>query len=200
MPVDWDGKIRMDCSSPYAMAGLVEMRDRFDLSFANDTDTDRHGIVTPRWPDESKSLSRSGYLIIFSTIVTTGRAQGRRRQNRSQQRHYRSSRRQLGRPLVEVPVGFKWFVDGLIDGSLGFGGEESAGASFLRTNGTVWTTDKDGIILGLLAAEITATTGPIPANLYTEMTESLARPFTSVSTRLRPRTKSDTRETLPRRQ
>ena len=176
MHVDWDGKIRMDCSSPHAMAGLVSMRERFDVAFANDTDNDRHGIVTRSagllnpnhylavaisylfearedWPDRAAV----GKTVVSSSIIDRVAAK-------------------LGRPLVEVPVGFKWFVDGLIDGSLGFGGEESAGASFLRMDGSVWTTDKDGIIMGLLAAEITAMTGRDPGELYSEMTREFGAP------------------------
>lgn len=176
MSVDWDGKIRMDCSSPYAMAGLVSMRDRFDVAFANDTDNDRHGIVTPtagllnpnhylavaidylfnnrkNWPDDAAV----GKTVVSSSIIDRLTAK-------------------LGRRLVEVPVGFKWFVDGLSDGSFGFAGEESAGASFLRIDGGVWTTDKDGIILGLLAAEITAKAGRDPGELYTGITREFGAP------------------------
>ena len=177
MSLDWDGKVRMDCSSPYAMAGLIAMRDTFDVAFANDTDADRHGIVTrssglmnpnhflataiyhlfgnrPNW---------SGGCAIGKTVVSSGiidRVVAK-----------------LGRKLVEVPVGFKWFVDGLIDGSLGFGGEESAGATFLRRDGSVWTTDKDGIILGLLAAEITAQGKGDPGDAFNRLTAELGVPF-----------------------
>ena len=166
MTLDWDGNIRMDCSSPYAMAGLIALKDRYDVAFACDTDHDRHGIVTrsagllnpnhylaaaisysipnrPSW----RADAGVGKTLVSSSIIDRVAAS-------------------LGRRLVEVPVGFKWFVDGLLDGSLGFGGEESAGASFLRRDGTVWTTDKDGIILGLLAAEMTARTGHDPGEIY----------------------------------
>lgn len=175
MHVDWDGKIRMDCSSPYAMAGLVNLRDRYDIAFANDTDHDRHGIVTPSGlmnPNHYLSVAidylyrnRDGWLkdaAVGKTVVSTSLID--------------RITEGLGRKLVEVPVGFKWFVDGLIDGSLGFGGEESAGASFLRKDGTVWTTDKDGIILALLAAEITAKTGKNPQEHYDALTQKYGAP------------------------
>jgi len=177
MPLDWDGRIRMDCSSPYAMAGLIAMRDRFDVAFANDTDADRHGIVTrsnglmnpnhylaaaiaylfenrPDW-DAGCGV---GKTIVSSAIID--RVAGK-----------------LGRKLVEMPVGLKWFVDGLLAGSLGFAGEESAGASFLRRDGSVWTTDKDGLILDLLAAEITAKTKRDPSEAYDALTKELGEPF-----------------------
>lgn len=175
MTVDWDGKIRMDCSSPYAMAGLIEHSNRFDIAFANDTDHDRHGIVTPKGlmnPNHFLSVAID-YLFqnrknwskdaaIGKTVVSTSLI------DRVAQK--------LGRKLVEVPVGFKWFVDGLIDGSFGFGGEESAGACFLRMDGSVWTTDKDGIILALLAAEITAVTGKDPGKHYEALTGEFGNP------------------------
>ena len=177
MHVDKDGKIRMDCSSPYAMAGLIALKDRFDIAFGNDADYDRHGIVTrssglmnpnhylavaidylfthrPDWPSDAAV----GKTVVTSSIVDRVAAH-------------------LGRRVAEVPVGFKWFVDGLLDGSYGFGGEESAGASFLRRNGTVWTTDKDGLLLDLLAAEITATTGRDPGERYVELTERFGAPI-----------------------
>jgi phosphoglucomutase len=177
MPADWDGQIRMDCSSPYAMAGLIGMRDRFDVAFANDTDSDRHGIVCrsgglmnpnhylaamiaylfthrPDWPADSAI----GKTVVSSSIIDRVATK-------------------LGRRLVEVPVGFKWFVDGLLDGSLGFGGEESAGASFLRRDGTVWTTDKDGLVPGLLSAEITAVTGKDPSRLFDSLAAELGTPY-----------------------
>ena len=177
MTADWDGKIRMDCSSPYAMASLIGMRDRFDVAFANDTDADRHGIVTrsgglmnpnhylaaaiaylfanrPDW----RADAAIGKTVVSSAIIDRVAAK-------------------LGRRLVEVPVGFKWFVDGLISGGFGFAGEESAGASFLRQDGSVWTTDKDGLILGLLAAEITARTGDDPGVLYDKLTGELGKPL-----------------------
>jgi len=176
MSLDWDGKIRMDCSSPYAMAKLIALKDRFDIAFGNDTDHDRHGIVTrsaglmnpnhylaaaifylftqrPDWrPDAAV-----GKTVVSSSVIDRVAAK-------------------IGRTLVEVPVGFKWFVSGLLDGSFGFGGEESAGASFLRRDGTVWATDKDGIILDLLAVEIMARTGRDPSELYNDLTCELGAP------------------------
>ena len=175
MPLDWDGKIRMDCSSPYAMANLIALKDRFDVAFGNDADNDRHGIVTrsglmnpnhylavsiaylfanrPNW----KSDAGIGKTLVSSSLIDRVAAK-------------------LKRTLVEVPVGFKWFVNGLLDGSLGFGGEESAGASFLRRDGTVWSTDKDGIIMDLLAAEMMAKTGRDPSELYRDLTKELGEP------------------------
>jgi phosphoglucomutase len=173
MTLDWDGRIRMDCSSPSAMASLISRRADFTIATGNDTDADRHGIVTPdaglmnpnhylaaaieylfarrtNWPADAAV----GKTMVSSSVidrVTVG----------------------LGRELLEVPVGFKWFVPGLLDGSVGFGGEESAGASFLRRDGQVWTTDKDGIILDLLAAEITAVTGSTPSERYRDLTARL---------------------------
>jgi len=175
MSLDWDGKIRMDCSSPYAMAKLIALKDRFDIAFGNDTDHDRHGIVTraglmnpnhflaasihylfthrPDW----RADAAIGKTVVSSSMIDRVAAK-------------------IGRKLVEVPVGFKWFVDGLHDGSLGFGGEESAGASFLRRDGSVWTTDKDGIIMDLLAVEMMARTGRDPAEYYGELTRELGAP------------------------
>ncbi|MFI6493033.1 phosphoglucomutase (alpha-D-glucose-1,6-bisphosphate-dependent) [Streptomyces sp. NPDC050564] len=176
MTLDWDGKIRMDCSSPYAMASLIAQRDRFRIATGNDADADRHGIVTPdaglmnpnhylataisylyshrdRWPADAGV----GKTLVSSGMIDRVAAD-------------------LDRRLVEVPVGFKWFVDGLVDGSLGFGGEESAGASFLRRDGSVWTTDKDGIILALLAGEITAVTGKTPSEHYAKLTDRFGAP------------------------
>ncbi len=176
MTVDWDGRIRMDPSSVYAMQRLIEMKDRFDLSFACDTDHDRHGIVTrkdgllppnhyqsaaisylfqhrPKWREEAAV----GKTVVSSQMIDRVTAK-------------------VGRKLYEVPVGFKWFVDGLFDGSLGFSGEESAGASFLRRDGTVWTTDKDGIIPALLAAEITACAGRDPGEIYRDLTHEFGEP------------------------
>ena len=175
MPLDWDGKIRMDCSSPYAMANLIALKDRFDVAFGNDADNDRHGIVTrsglmnpnhylavsiaylfasrPGW----KSYAEIGKTLVSSSLIDRVAAR-------------------LKQKLVEVPVGFKWFVSGLLDGSLGFGGEESAGASFLRRDGTVWSTDKDGIIMDLLAAEMMAKTGLDPSELYRALTNELGEP------------------------
>ncbi len=177
MTADWDGKIRMDCSSPYAMARLIQIRDRFDVAFANDTDADRHGIVTrsnglmnpnhflataisylfahrPQWGKDAAI----GKTIVSSSIIDR-------------------VAKKLSCKLVETPVGFKWFVEGLGSGGFGFAGEESAGASFLKRDGSVWTTDKDGIILGLLAAEIIAKTGRDPGELFTELTAELGVPY-----------------------
>jgi len=176
MTVDWDGKIRMDCSSPYAMAGLITLKDRFDIAFANDTDADRHGIVTR----STGLLNPNHYLAVAISYLFTHR--GGWRPDAAVGKTVVSSSMidrvaaRLGRRLVEVPVGFKWFVDGLLDGALGFGGEESAGASFLRHDGTVWTTDKDGIILALLAAEMIAKTGRDPGELYRDLTHKFGDP------------------------
>jgi len=177
MTVDWDGKVRMDCSSPQAMAPLIAMRERFDIAFANDTDADRHGIVCP----SSGLMNPNAYLAatvaylcanrpawrgdsaIGKTVVSSGMID--------------RLATKLGRELFEVPVGFKWFSAGLIDGSLAFGGEESAGASFLRRDGSVWTTDKDGLIMGLLAAEICARTGQDPGQFYQAQTRELGTSF-----------------------
>jgi phosphoglucomutase len=176
MTADWDGKIRMDCSSPYAMAGLIALRDRFDIAFANDTDNDRHGIVTP----SAGLMNPNHYLAVAISYLFGQRdrwnkdaAVGKTVVSSGIIDRVASS---LGRKLVEVPVGFKWFVDGLLDGSLGFGGEESAGASFLRMDGSTWTTDKDGLILGLLAAEITARKGKDPGELYRAITDDFGAP------------------------
>jgi phosphoglucomutase len=169
MTLDWDGKIRMDCSSPFAMAGLIAMRERFDVAFGNDTDNDRHGIVTR----SSGLLNPNHYLAVAISYLFTNRPQWS--PDAAIGKTVVSSSlidrvaKHLGRRLYEVPVGFKWFVDGLLAGTLGFGGEESAGASFLRRDGTVWTTDKDGIIMGLLAAEMTARTGRDPGQLYRDL-------------------------------
>jgi phosphoglucomutase len=170
MPLDWDGKIRMDCSSPYAMRRLIGLKDRFDVAWACDTDHDRHGIVAR----SAGLLNPNHYLAVAISYLFTHRpawprSAGIGKTVVSSSMIDRVAAR-LGRTLLEVPVGFKWFVDGLLAGSLGFGGEESAGASFLRRDGTVWTTDKDGIILGLLAAEMTAVTGHDPGDLYRELT------------------------------
>ena len=177
MPLDWDGKIRMDCSSPYAMASLIGQREKYDIATGNDADADRHGIVTPDaglmnpnhylavaighlfggarpdWP----ATARIGKTLVSSSMIDLVAAD-------------------IGRELVEVPVGFKWFVPGLIDGSFGFGGEESAGASFLRRDGSVWTTDKDGIILALLASEILAATGRSPSAHYADLVAEHGEP------------------------
>ena len=176
MPLDHDGKIRMDCSSPWAMANLVGMKDRFRLAFGNDADSDRHGIVTPGQgllaPNHYLAVAirylfqhRPGWparAAVGKTLVSSGLID--------------RVAKELGRALVEVPVGFKWFVPGLLDGSLGFGGEESAGASFLCRDGTVWSTDKDGIIMDLLAAEILARTGKDPGEHYREISSHLGAP------------------------
>jgi phosphoglucomutase len=169
MTLDKDGKIRMDCSSPYAMAGLIDLKDRFDIAFGNDPDADRHGIVTR----SAGLLNPNHYLAVAIWYLFQNRP-GWRADAKVGKTLVSSSMidrvaRALGRPLAEVPVGFKWFVDGLLDGSYGFGGEESAGASFLRKDGTVWTTDKDGIVMNLLAAEITAKTGRDPGEHYRDL-------------------------------
>lgn len=174
--VDWDGKIRMDCSSPYAMAGLIALKDRFDIAFANDTDVDRHGIVTK----SAGLLNPNHYLAVAITYLFSHRPNwpahaGIGKTIVSSSMIDRVAK-DLQKPLVEVPVGFKWFVDGLFSGHIGFGGEESAGASFLRKDGTVWTTDKDGPIMGLLAAEITAKTGMDPGEHYQKLTEKFGAP------------------------
>jgi phosphoglucomutase len=176
MPLDWDGKIRMDCSSPYAMAGLIALRSRFEVAFGNDTDTDRHGIVTP----SAGLLNPNHYLAVAIAYLfanrpgwPAGAAVGKTVVSSSLIDRVAAS---LGRRLVEVPVGFKWFVAGLREGTLGFAGEESAGASFLRKDGSVWTTDKDGLILGLLAAEMKATTGRDPGQLYEELVRQHGAP------------------------
>ncbi len=176
MPLDHDGKIRMDCSSPYAMANLVAMKDRFDLAFGNDADSDRHGIVTPT----SGLMNPNHYLAVAIDWLFGHRpgwpataAVGKTLVSSALIDRVAS---RLGRRLVEVPVGFKWFVPGLLDGSLGFGGEESAGASFLRRDGTVWTTDKDGIVMDLLALEIRARSGKDPGALYRELAAALGAP------------------------
>ena len=175
MPADWDGKIRMDCSSPWAMANLVSLRERFDIAFGNDTDYDRHGIVTPEglMPPNAylsaairylfthrpnwKPSARIGKTLVSSSMID--RVGG-----------------YIGREICEVPVGFKWFVEGLLSGDMGFGGEESAGASFLRINGEAWSTDKDGFIMDLLAAEMLAVTGKNPAQQYAELTARFGTP------------------------
>ncbi len=176
MTLDWDGKIRMDPSSPFAMARLVELRDRFDLALANDADADRHGIVVP-----GVGLMNPNHVLAaaISYLFGGGRAWG---DGVAVGKTLVSSSiidrvvADLGRRLVEVPVGFKWFVDGLVDGSIGFGGEESAGASFLRRDGSVWTTDKDGLIACLLAAELTARLGRNPAEVYAGLTARFGAP------------------------
>jgi phosphoglucomutase len=176
MTLDWDGKIRMDPSSPFAMARLVELRDRFDIALGNDADADRHGVVVP-----GAGLMNPNHVLsaAISYLFGGGRswgddvAVGKTLVSSSMIDRVVAS---LGRRLLEVPVGFKWFVDGLVDGSVGFGGEESAGASFLRRDGSVWTTDKDGIIACLLAAELTAKLGQNPAQVYAGLTERFGSP------------------------
>jgi len=176
MTLDWDGKIRMDPSSPFAMARLVELRDRFDLALGNDADADRHGIVVPGAglmnPNHVLAAAIS-YLFGGGRTWGTGVAVGKTLVSSSIIDRVVAD---LGRRLVEVPVGFKWFVDGLVDGSIGFGGEESAGASFLRLNGRVWTTDKDGLIACLLAAELTAKLGRNPSEVYGGLTARFGAP------------------------
>ncbi|WP_328875568.1 phosphoglucomutase (alpha-D-glucose-1,6-bisphosphate-dependent) [Streptomyces sp. NBC_00287] len=176
MTLDWDGKIRMDCSSPYAMASLIAQRDRYDIATGNDADADRHGIVTP----DGGLMNPNHYLAVAISYLFSHREQwpagagiGKTLVSSSMIDRVAAD---VGRPLVEVPVGFKWFVDGLSDGSLGFGGEESAGASFLRRDGSVWTTDKDGIILALLASEIAAVTGKTPSEHYAGLTDRFGAP------------------------
>jgi phosphoglucomutase len=177
MTVDHDGKIRMDCSSPYAMAPLVKLKDDYDLAFGNDPDSDRHGIVTK----SAGLMNPNHYLAVAIQYLFTHRpdwasSAGVGKTLVSSSMIDRVAK-QIGRKLVEVPVGFKWFADGLFDGSLGFGGEESAGASFLRRDGSVWSTDKDGIIMDLLAAEITAKTGSDPGVHYQKLTEQFGAPL-----------------------
>jgi len=177
MTVDHDGKIRMDCSSPYAMARLVGLKDQYQVAFANDPDSDRHGIVTP----VAGLMNPNHYLAVAIQYLFAHRSQWR--QDAAVGKTLVSSSmidkvvRKLGRELREVPVGFKWFVSGLVDGSYGFGGEESAGASFLRRDGTAWTTDKDGPIMDLLAAEITARTDKDPGEHYRELTAEFGTPY-----------------------
>jgi phosphoglucomutase len=177
MTADWDGRIRMDCSSPYAMARLIGIRDRFDLAIGNDTDADRHGVVTRgdglMQPNHYLSAAIA-YLFRHRPLWNAGCGVGKTMVSSSLIDRVAA---RLGRRLVEVPVGFKWFVEGLLSGALGFAGEESAGASLLRRDGTVWTTDKDGMALGLLAAEITATTTNDPNQIYGDLTQQLGRSY-----------------------
>jgi phosphoglucomutase len=176
MTLDWDGKIRMDCSSPYAMAGLIARQHEFTIATGNDTDSDRHGIVTP----DGGLLNPNHYLAVAIEYLyahrdgwPTAAAVGKTLVSSSMIDRVTGG---LDRRLLEVPVGFKWFVPGLLDGSVGFGGEESAGASFLQRDGSAWTTDKDGIILALLASEITAVTGRSPSQLYADLTQRYGDP------------------------
>ena len=176
MTLDWDGKIRMDCSSPYAMASLVARKAEFQIATGNDADSDRHGIVTSDAglmnPNHFLAVA-IGYLYRHRQGWPAGAGIGKTAVSSSMIDRVATD---LGRTLVEVPVGFKWFVPGLISGDIGFGGEESAGASFLRSDGTVWTTDKDGIIMALLASEILATTGRSPSEHYAELTDRFGSP------------------------
>ncbi|MEU5311603.1 phosphoglucomutase (alpha-D-glucose-1,6-bisphosphate-dependent) [Streptomyces sp. NPDC021562] len=176
MTLDWDGKIRMDCSSPYAMASLIEKRDQYRVATGNDADADRHGIVTR----DAGLMNPNHYLAVAISYLYRHRGQwaadagvGKTLVSSSMIDRVAAD---LGRRLVEVPVGFKWFVDGLVSGAIGFGGEESAGASFLRRDGSVWTTDKDGILLALLASEITAVTDRTPSEHYADLTARFGEP------------------------
>src|ERR1700757_3917564 len=198
MTVDHDGKIRMDCSSPYAMARLVGLKDKYQVAFANDPDSDRHGIVTP----VAGLMNPNHYLAVAIQYLLTHRPQWR--QDVVVGKTLVSSSMidrvvaKLGRTLSEVPVGFKWFVAGLVDGSFCFGGEESAGASFLRRDGTVWTTDKDGPIMDLLAAEITARTGRDPGQHYQELTAEFGNPiYTRIDAPATPETKAKLQKLSP---
>ena len=177
MTLDWDGKIRMDCSSPYAMQSLIALKDRFDVAFASDTDHDRHGIVTR----SSGLMNPNHYLAVAIRYLFTNRSRwqaeagvGKTVVSSSMIDRVAAS---IGRRLHEVPVGFKWFVDGLLSGSLGFGGEESAGASFLKLDGSTWSTDKDGLLLGLLSAEMMAKEGRDPGESYQQLTAQFGDPF-----------------------
>ena len=198
MTVDHDGKIRMDCSSPWAMAGLVGLKDRFDVAFGNDPDADRHGIVTP----SSGLLNPNHYLAVAILYLLTNRPKwpstavvGKTLVSSCLIDRVVAS---LNRTLWEVPVGFKWFTPGLFDGSCCFGGEESAGASFLKMDGSVWSTDKDGLILGLLAAEITARTGKDPGEHYNELTTRFGTPFyTRIDAPATPEQKSSLKKLSP---
>ena len=198
MTVDHDGKIRMDCSSPWAMAGLVQLKDRFDIAFGNDPDADRHGIVTP----SAGLLNPNHYLAVAIRYLLTNRPQwpvsavvGKTLVSSCLIDRVVAS---LQRKLWEVPVGFKWFTPGLFDGSCCFGGEESAGASFLKRDGSVWSTDKDGLILGLLAAEITARTGKDPGLHYKELTAQFGTPYyTRIDAPATPEQKSSLKKLAP---
>ncbi len=198
MTVDHDGKIRMDCSSPYAMARLVGLKDRYQVAFGNDTDADRHGIVTPT----AGLLNPNHYLAVAIQYLLAHRPQWSNKVTVGKTLVSSSMIdkvvKKLGRQLREVPVGFKWFVDGLVNGSCCFGGEESAGASFLRLDGTVWTTDKDGPIMDLLAAEITARTGKDPGEHYRELTAEFGSPrYTRIDAPATPEQKSKLQKLSP---
>jgi len=198
MPVDHDGKIRMDCSSPWAMAGLVQLKDRYAVAWGNDPDADRHGIVTPG----GGLLNPNHYLAVAIHYLLTHRPEwpGTARVGKTLVSSALIDRvvSDLGRELLEVPVGFKWFAPGLYDGTCCFGGEESAGASFLRRDGGVWTTDKDGLLLGLLAAEITAVTGRDPGAHYAELTARLGAPvYTRIDTPCSPAEKAGFKRLTP---
>jgi phosphoglucomutase len=198
MTVDHDGKIRMDCSSPFAMANLVGLRNTYQVAFGNDPDADRHGIVVP----SSGLMNPNHYLAVAIRYLFSNRpkwspraAVGKTLVSSAMIDRVVAA---MGRPLVEVPVGFKWFVDGLLDGSLGFGGEESAGASFLRFDGSAWSTDKDGLIMALLAAEITARTGKDPGDHYREITAAHGQPiYTRIDQPATPAEKSRLRQLSP---
>ncbi|HXK61134.1 MAG TPA: phosphoglucomutase (alpha-D-glucose-1,6-bisphosphate-dependent) [Acidobacteriota bacterium] len=200
MRVDRDGRIRMDCSSPYAMAGLIDLKDRFDIAFANDSDFDRHGIVT-----RSAGLMNPNHYLAVAVWYLFKRRRNWDEQAAVGKTLVSSSMidrvaQHLNRTLHEVPVGFKWFVEGLIIGRLGFGGEESAGASFLRMDGTVWTTDKDGFIMDLLAAEIIANTGKDPAEQYRELTRLFGEPvYERIDAPISPEKKSAFANLTPER-
>jgi len=197
MPLDHDGKIRMDCSSPFAMANLVSLKDKYDLAFGNDADSDRHGIVTRRGlmnPNHYLAVAIS-YLYAHRSGWRADAGIGKTLVSSSMIDRIAAS---LGRRLVEVPVGFKWFVDGLFDGSVAFGGEESAGASFVRRDGTVWTTDKDGILLDLLAVEILAKTGKDPSQHYDDLTARFGEPrYTRIDQPATPAQKSALKKLSP---
>src|ERR1700704_2168717 len=197
MTLDHDGKIRMDCSSPYAMAKLVGLKDQYDLAFGNDTDSDRHGIVTP----SMGLMNPNHYLAVAIQYLFTRRkwpARAAVGKTLVSSALIDRVAKKIGRTLREVPVGFKWFVDGLLDGSLGFGGEESAGASFLRRDGGVWATDKDGIIMDLLAAEMLGKTGKDPGVLYQELSAELGRPvYTRIDAPATPAQKAALKKLSP---
>ena len=198
MTVDHDGKIRMDCSSPYAMARLVGLKDQYQVAFGNDPDADRHGIVTP----SAGLMNPNHYLAVAIQYLLLTAHSGRNKvavgKTLVSSSMIDKVVKKLGRHLREVPVGFKWFVHGLVDGSCCFGGEESAGASFLRLDGTVWTTDKDGPIMDLLAAEITARTGKDPGQHYRELTAEFGSPcYTRIDAPATPEQKSKLQKLSP---